>query len=171
MVESECQEVLEKFEFFPLKCRVQRALEIYEISQRQKEESTELEYVFKTKVPCCSFTHASFNIQRHFHGQIIYAVLQCQCKFPASVCTSINHPTEMRQLLRCHSMASHLNVFNVRPHLWHRTLNHGVINVCVHLTALTVSPHFKFARSNLAFSAPRAPHRAPRKGSETPAGR
>jgi hypothetical protein len=86
MVESECQEVLEKFEFFPLKCRVQRALEIYEISQRQKEESTELEYVFKTKVPCCSFTHASFNIQRHFYGQTIYAVLQCQRKFPASVC-------------------------------------------------------------------------------------
>ncbi len=31
---STLQEILEKFEFFPIKCRIQRAMEVFEISQK-----------------------------------------------------------------------------------------------------------------------------------------
>ena len=31
------QEILEKFEFFPIKCRIQRALEIFQIGGKGKE--------------------------------------------------------------------------------------------------------------------------------------
>ncbi len=43
------QALLEKFEFFPVKCRVQRALEIAEI-ERAKDKSDSVPHpVFKTK--------------------------------------------------------------------------------------------------------------------------
>ena len=44
------QEILEKFEFFPVKCRVQRALEIYQIEQEKKQAESEKILRFKTKV-------------------------------------------------------------------------------------------------------------------------
>ena len=48
-MESFSQNILEKFEFFPVKCRVQRALEIGQINKR-KEESLPHTPPFKTKV-------------------------------------------------------------------------------------------------------------------------
>jgi hypothetical protein len=33
------QEILEKFEFFPVKCRIQRALEVFQMSGKGKENS------------------------------------------------------------------------------------------------------------------------------------
>jgi hypothetical protein len=41
------QEILEKFEFFPIKCRIQRAMEVFEIS---KQEGSPGGTRFKTKV-------------------------------------------------------------------------------------------------------------------------
>jgi hypothetical protein len=41
------QEILEKFEFFPIKCRVQRAMEVFEMRQQSKNTSRSQ---FKTKV-------------------------------------------------------------------------------------------------------------------------
>jgi hypothetical protein len=34
------QEILEKFEFFPIKCRIQRALEIFQINDKGREAGT-----------------------------------------------------------------------------------------------------------------------------------
>jgi hypothetical protein len=36
------QELLEKFEFFPLKCNVQRALETYKINSSRREEGPKM---------------------------------------------------------------------------------------------------------------------------------
>jgi hypothetical protein len=41
------QEILEKFEFFPIKCRVQRALEIFKAWQEERKDDG---VCFSTKV-------------------------------------------------------------------------------------------------------------------------
>ncbi len=42
------QDILEKFEYFPIKCRVQRAFEIFKA--RQERSASDSEPCFKTKV-------------------------------------------------------------------------------------------------------------------------
>jgi hypothetical protein len=44
------QALLERFEFFPVKCRVQRALEISQIDLEKKKTSSAQQHTFKTKV-------------------------------------------------------------------------------------------------------------------------
>ncbi len=45
------QEILEKFEFFPIKCRIQRALEVFELSQQgDKQGGVPGGKKFRTKV-------------------------------------------------------------------------------------------------------------------------
>jgi hypothetical protein len=53
------QEILEKFEFFPIKCRIQRALEVFELRQQRLKMGTPCSQlnIFKTKVS--AFTHQS----------------------------------------------------------------------------------------------------------------
>ena len=52
------QEVLNKFEFFPLKCRVQRALEIFQIEQERKKDTVQ-QTTFKSKVSEYCVLHIS----------------------------------------------------------------------------------------------------------------
>ena len=52
------QDILEKFEFFPIKCRVQRAFEIFKAQQEGK--GRDIETCFKTKV--------------HWHALHLYVV-------------------------------------------------------------------------------------------------
>jgi hypothetical protein len=42
------QDILEKFEFFPIKCRIQRALEVFRLIQNRRGKTPEFKY--KTKV-------------------------------------------------------------------------------------------------------------------------
>ena len=43
------QEILDKFEFFPVKCRVQRAQEIAQLEQEKKKTSSSPRLNFRTK--------------------------------------------------------------------------------------------------------------------------
>jgi hypothetical protein len=49
MGEMLLQALLEKFEFFPVKCRVQRALEKFQIEQEKEKTSPIPTPIFKTK--------------------------------------------------------------------------------------------------------------------------
>jgi hypothetical protein len=43
------QALLERFEFFPVKCRVQRALEISQIELEKEQAGSTLQIIYKTK--------------------------------------------------------------------------------------------------------------------------
>ena len=49
------QDILEKFEFFPIKCRIQRAIETFKIKRLEEEQYGEQEHIYKLKVVLDSF--------------------------------------------------------------------------------------------------------------------
>ena len=57
MLIVELQELLEKFEFFPLRCHVQLALETFKINRERREQSQKLKTKVSTvitQLPLCS---------------------------------------------------------------------------------------------------------------------
>ena len=45
------QDILEKFEFFPIKCRIQRALEVYQVHCQRLAKATYFKYKTKVRSP------------------------------------------------------------------------------------------------------------------------
>jgi hypothetical protein len=63
------QEILEKFEFFPIKCRIQRALELFEMAMDpSKKKNAEQPVLLTTKV-CALMLFSPLNCcERIFSG-------------------------------------------------------------------------------------------------------
>ena len=75
------QDVLEKFEFFPVKCRIQRSIETFKAAKKRSEARPELSKPVKTKVLILKAGGKGGGISFCFETGLIYFTLGVMGRF------------------------------------------------------------------------------------------